>query len=369
MTPERVARWREARRILAIRLDGMGDLLMTTPAFRALKQSAPGRTLTVLTSKSGAEAARLVPEVDAVIEYAAPWMKAPSDGCPGEDLACIEQLREERFEAAVIFTLHSQSPLPAALACYLAGIPLRIARCRENPYHLLTDWIREDEVGEPQRHDVRRQLDLCARIGATANDEHLSLSVSEDARASAIQQLQTWGLVSGPWCVLHPGASAASRRYPPESFVAAATDLAFNHGWRFLVTGGPGEQELCEEVAGGIGPAAIIAPAGSLESLAALIETAPLLISNNTGPVHIAAAVGTPVVDLYALTNPQHTPWQVPQRTLSHDVPCKYCYRSVCPEVHNACIRLISPRDVVAAALALTTECPPPGRIGEASYA
>lgn len=369
MTPERIACWREARRILAIRLDGMGDLLMTTPAFRALKQSTPGRTLAVLTSQAGAEAARLVPEVDSVIEYAAPWMKAPIEGCPGEDLACIEQLREERFDAAVIFTLHSQSPLPAALTAYLAGIPLRVARSRENPYHLLTDWITEEELGGPQRHDVRRQLDLCARVGSTTNDEHLSLRISDEARVLAQSRVKDWGLAPGLWSVLHPGASASSRRYPAESFIAAATELASHHGWRFIVTGSAGEKELCDEVVRGIGPSAQFAPTDSLEGLAALVEASPLLISNNTGPVHIAAAVGTPVVDLYALTNPQHTPWQVPHRTLSHDVPCKYCYRSVCPEGHNACLRLISPRDVVEAALALTTESPPPGRIGEPSYA
>jgi ADP-heptose:LPS heptosyltransferase len=84
--------------------------------------------------------------------------------------------------------------------------------------------------------------------------------------------------------------------------------------------------------------------------LATLIRLAPVLIANNTGPVHIAAAVGTPVVDLYALTNPQHTPWLVPHRVLSHDVPCKYCYRSICPEGHHHCLRLIPPAEVVAAA-------------------
>jgi ADP-heptose:LPS heptosyltransferase len=90
-----------------------------------------------------------------------------------------------------------------------------------------------------------------------------------------------------------------------------------------------------------------------LAGMAALVERAPLLISNNTGPVHVAAAVGTPVVDLYALTNPQHTPWSVPHRVLFHDVPCRYCYKSVCPEAHHNCLRLVPPAAVVDAALAL----------------
>src|SRR5207302_7487370 len=90
--------------------------------------------------------------------------------------------------------------------------------------------------------------------------------------------------------------------------------------------------------------------------LGALIALAPLLISNNTGPVHVAAAVGTPVVDLYALTNPQHTPWAVPSRVLSYDVPCKYCYKSVCPEGHHDCLRRVTPDAVVEAACELLRE-------------
>jgi ADP-heptose:LPS heptosyltransferase len=84
-----------------------------------------------------------------------------------------------------------------------------------------------------------------------------------------------------------------------------------------------------------------------------LIARATLLISNNTGPVHVAAAVGTPVVDLYALTNPQHTPWGVRHRVLNHDVPCKYCYKSICPEGHHHCLRLVRPEQVVGAAIEL----------------
>jgi ADP-heptose:LPS heptosyltransferase len=87
-----------------------------------------------------------------------------------------------------------------------------------------------------------------------------------------------------------------------------------------------------------------------------VIQQAPLLIANNTGPVHIAAAVGTPVVDLYALTNPQHTPWQVPSRVLSHDVECKFCYRSVCPQGHHHCLDLVEPQAVVQASLELLEE-------------
>jgi ADP-heptose:LPS heptosyltransferase len=89
---------------------------------------------------------------------------------------------------------------------------------------------------------------------------------------------------------------------------------------------------------------------------AALLARTRLLISNNTGAVHVAAALGTPVVDLYALTNPQHTPWRVPHRVLFQDVPCKYCYKSICPQGHHNCLRLLRPEAVIQATQALLDE-------------
>src|SRR5256885_16700168 len=100
-------------------------------------------------------------------------------------------------------------------------------------------------------------------------------------------------------------------------------------------------------------PSCSVAGSLDLAELAALLARSDLLVANNTGPVHVAAAVGTPVVDLYALTNPQHTPWGVPRRVLNHDVPCRWCYKSVCPEGHHDCLRLVSPHAIVQAALEL----------------
>jgi hypothetical protein len=96
----------------------------------------------------------------------------------------------------------------------------------------------------------------------------------------------------------------------------------------------------------------------------AMLERAALLIANNTGPVHIAAALGTPVVDLYALTNPQHTPWGVRKAVLFEDVPCRFCYKSVCPMGHHKCLSLVAPEAVAAAAeQLLRTDAAPAGHL------
>jgi len=153
---------------------------------------------------------------------------------------------------------------------------------------------------------------------------------------------------------LHPGATAPSRRYPPERFAHAARQLAIDHGARILLTGNGAEVELAATIAQAIGPAACnLAGQLTLPELAALIESADLLICNNSGPAHIAACVGTPVVDLYAQTNPQHTPWQVSSRVLFEDVPCRNCFKSVCPQSHHRCLQGVDSSRVVDAATEL----------------
>jgi lipopolysaccharide heptosyltransferase II len=355
VTERRVA-WEHARNILCVRLDTIGDVLMTTPAIRALRQQAPGRRITLLTSQAGAAVAPLVPEIDDVVTYAAPWMK--STACDAiDEQAMAAELRARDFDAAVIFTTFTQSALPAAMLCRISGVPLRLAHCRENPYALLTDWVRDPEPDQGIRHEVRRQLDLVRTVGASLDDERLSLRVPESARLRALFWLDYLGIdLDAPWAILHPGATAPSRRYPGESYGRAARSLC-ERGWRIVLTGSGDETELARSIAGAAGPGACsLAGRVDLSELSALIEMAPLLISNNTGPVHIAAAVGTPVVDLYALTNPQHTPWMTPHRVLSHDVPCRNCFASACPRQHNDCLRLIDPEDVMHAALELAAE-------------
>jgi lipopolysaccharide heptosyltransferase II len=348
--------WRRAINVLCVRLDNIGDVLMTSPAIKALKESGNGRTITLLTSHAGAAIARLIPEVDDVVAYDAPWMKATrrTDGT-APDLQLIRLLRTRHFDGAAIFTVYSQSALPAALLCYLTGIPLRLAHARENPYHLLTNWIVETEPHVRIRHEVERQLDLVAEVGARPSSDRLSMHVPWDAVARVRRRLLSLGLPAGRrWLVLHPGATAASRRYPPESFAAVIRTAVLEDGYSVVLTGDPSEAPLAATIATLAGvPIYSLVGTLTIEELAALVNLAPLLVSNNTGPVHMAAALGTPVVDLYALTNPQHTPWRVASRVLFHDVPCRYCYKSACPMGHHRCLRAVPPSDVMAAIRAL----------------
>src|SRR4051812_48609408 len=132
--------WTSCKKVLCIRLDNMGDVIMSGPAFRALKESF-GCSLTLLTSPAGSQITKCVREIDEVISYEAPWVKKDLDDDATACMELIEELIARRFDAAVIFTVYSQSALPSAMIAMMAGIPRRLAYCRENPYGLITDWV------------------------------------------------------------------------------------------------------------------------------------------------------------------------------------------------------------------------------------
>jgi lipopolysaccharide heptosyltransferase II len=347
------AAWEQARTVLCIRLDNMGDVLMCTPAMRAVRESLPERKISLLTSPGGAALAPFVPDIDDVIVYAPPWMKSSAPHDVACDLAMVQSLRERAFDAAIIFTTYSQSPLPAAMLCYLAGIPLRLAHCRENPYQMLTNWVPDPEPEQGVRHEVRRQLDLVRSIGCSTDNEKLSFSVHEDDRTWMQRRLHAHGIgLQRRWVLMHPGASAQSRRYPAAHWSRVMAQLAAEN-IDIVLTGDSSEADLIAAIMQDAGPTAsrVHSLAGQLDlgQLGAAISLASVVVSNNTGPAHMAAALGTPLVDLYALTNPQHTPWQVANRVLFHDVPCRFCYKSVCPQGHNDCLTKVEPAEVVAA--------------------
>lgn len=371
------AQWAAARRILAVRLDNLGDVLLTTPAMHAIRESVPKAKLTLLASPIGAQVGRLNPDLDDVIVYEAPWVdpwqQLPHD--PRGEQEMVATLTERRFDAAVIFTSFRQSSLPAAYLCYLAGIPLRLAASIDGSGSLLTTRHKH-----PERmvHEVERGLNLVAAVGLGTNDRRLVLEVPDGDRERVRQWVSNrdaWpqGTASDgdtpcpcsstPLIVLHPGCSMPARTYPAEQFAEVAGHLVERFGAKVVVTGTEGEQELVERVVEGVRPEVrrhVIPIAGKLPfpDFCALIEAADLTVTNNTGPMHVAAAAGTPVVALFALTNPpeQWHPWQVPHRLLYHDVPCRMCYSRVCPVGHE-CLRLVTPDMVVEAAGALLRTC------------
>jgi lipopolysaccharide heptosyltransferase II len=346
--------WRQARRILCVRPGGLADVLMCTPAMRALRDALPGRSLTLLTSPAGAAAAPFILEVDDTIVHAAPTF--PPELAP----ELVPMLAARRFDAAVVFTSHTESALPAAQLCRLAGIALRLAHCREHPAHLLTHAIPDPEPHIMVRHEVQRQLALVRHAGARveaapAQSFALSFALRAADVASVRARLLRLGISAGrPWLLLHPGAEAASHRYPAGQWARVLALLAERAKLPVVLTGSANETGLAEDIRGAAGSAAhSLAGQLSLGELGAALRLATVALTGNGGPAHIAAAVGTPVVNLYALTHPQHTPWKVRSRVLFEDVPCRFCFNSTCAAGHHTCLAGVAPERVVEAVLEL----------------
>jgi len=315
--------WSGCKNILCIRADNMGDLLMSSPAIAAVKETI-GCKITVLTSSSAAGVARLIPDIDDVIVARLPWVGAGPDCGPGEMQKLIALLKERQFDGCIIFNVYSQQTLATAMLAYLADIPLRLAYCRENPYHLLSEWFPDPEPYFYIDHQVKRDLNLVRLIGADTEDESLRLSINPSVRDELCAKLKAMGIdPARPVIIMHAGVSEEKRRYPEELWIATGKQLlSVIPEVQLLLTGSAGEEGQALEIANGIGERAFaVAGIFSLEEFATLINVAEIIISVNTGTIHLAAALKKPVVVLYAQTNPQHSPWMTEHELLEYSVP------------------------------------------------
>lgn len=344
-------RWQACRKVLVVRLDNLGDVLLATPAIHAVRQFLPDARITLLTSPTGAQVEGLVPDLDDVIAYRAPWMDPDRTLVmdPSREASTIAMLRRRGFDGAIIFTSFHESSLPAAYLCYLAGIPLRHAASIDGPGSLLTSRHRHPD--RPM-HEVERGLDLVGGLGATASADALVLRPTTEDRQLMREFTRSLRRDGRPIVAIHAGSSCPARTYPPDGFVEVARAVQSTFDADLLWTGSRDERELIDRIQGQLAqPGLNVAGQTNLSQLAALISECDLAITGNTGPMHVAAAVKTPIVALFALTNPPYEwrPWGVPHRVLNRPVPCAVCYQRVCPR-HQECLRDVPLTDVTRAA-------------------
>ncbi len=312
------------KNILAIRLDNMGDLLMTTPALRAIKESCPSAKLTLLGSTGGSKIAKFIPEIDDTITFEAPWVKSANiHSDSGETFKLIKLIESRRFDAAIVFTVYSQNPMPAVMIAFLANIHRRIAYSHEKCYQLITDYKDDLEPQEFVIHEVQRQLNLVKILGFETKQTKLSLNVPLSGRRKLVDVLLKLGVnLQKPWVIIHTTATSKKRIYSPKGFAEIGKMFSQKLSYQVLFTGIKGEIEYISKIYQQVGKGSfLLAGKIDLPELINLIYLSPLLISNNSGPVHIASSLGTPVIDLYSRTNPQHIPWQVKNKVLYFDPP------------------------------------------------
>jgi ADP-heptose:LPS heptosyltransferase len=324
------------RTVLVARLDSAGDVLLQGPMVRAI--AAGAERVVFLAGPAGAAAAELLPGVDEVWTWACPWILGDPPPVDPDDVAALaERVRALAPDEAVLSTSFHQSPLPLALVLRTAGVPRLSAISVDYPGSLLDVRHRvDDDLPEPER-----ALSL-----ARAAD--FDLPPGDDGRLAVRRPLPPAAHQPG-YVVLHPGASVPARAWPPQHCAEAVEALA-DAGHRVLVTGGPGERELTAYVAGRRG--VDLGGATTFAEMAALLDGAAAVVVGNTGPAHLAAAVGTPVVSLFAPVVPAErwAPYGVPTVLLGdQSAPCRGTRARDCPVPGHPCLASVSPADVVAA--------------------
>jgi 3-deoxy-D-manno-octulosonic-acid transferase/heptosyltransferase-1 len=341
-----------AERILVIRLGAVGDVVRTLPAVSALRAGLPGARITWLVEPASASVVANQPWVDEVLLFPRPQLvgllRAGRLCALARALrAFVRELRGRRFELVVDF----HAILKSALLARLSGAPVRASYAR--PYAREGAWLlanRRARVTPRRASRFARNAALVRFLGIAAEPAAapLRLSAGASVRVAA-------ALGEGPApVVIHPGTSDSTphKRWTVGGYAQVARALAAASGAPVLVTAGPAadDRALADAIVAEAGGAARRAPpTPSLADLAALFAAARLYVGSDTGPMHVASLVGTPVVQLLGPTDPvENQPWErTPSRSVRVPVACSPCRRGCAAAV---CMRVIRPEQVVAAA-------------------
>ena len=331
-------------RILVVRTDRIGDVLLSTPVLSVLREQHADCRIAMLVSPYAADAVEGHPALDEVIIDE----QSGRHRGPTGFFRLIGDLRGRRFDAVLV--LHPTARL--ALACRLAGIPVRIGT-GYRAYGFLFNRKVYEHRKDARKHEVEYNLAMARALFDGAGEAAPQIHVSEAARRAVEERKRRWRVVPGdPLVLLHPGSGGSARNWPAECFAELAARLS-RGGVRVVVTGSADERDLVERVAGSL-PESVIRVAGELDirELAALLQTSTLCVTNSTGPLHVAAAVGTPAVALFCPIKPC-SPTRWGPYGGDHDVlmpevpPCPRCIETACP--YFDCMERISVDAVFAA--------------------
>jgi lipopolysaccharide heptosyltransferase II len=328
--------------ILVRAVNWLGDAVLTLPAIRQLQHFFPQASLTVLALERVAPVFQHLPEVDHVIPY---LPKPPATGLK-DWLAWLLRLRQQRFDLAVIFP----NSLESALVTRLLGVPHRVGYNTEFRSGLLTQVVQGPEKMAGLHHVYRHQGILRA-FGRVAADGLPELGLTAEELATGSQLLQTHGWQPGQKIVaLSPGAAyGPAKQWFPDRFAAVAASLVEEFGAFVVLLGSAGDREAAGKIAAAMpSPALNLAGRTDLHTAFAVMHRADLLITNDSGLMHVAAALATPLVALFGSTDPFATgPFTPLASVLRHPLPCSPCRQRFCPENHYRCLDLITVAEVL----------------------
>lgn len=315
-------------RILVIATTALGDTLWATPALENIRSSLPDAHLSVLTSPIGLQILKHNPHINTLHLLEQPLSR--------HFLSLWKTLYKEQFDTILLFHASQRLALPLAR---LLGASRIIGTAGINKG---LDALLTHPQPNHAQHEIVRRLKIAEAIGAQPATQTLSIFLQPH------EQLPP--RPPGPWIALHPGSKDSFKRWPAENFIALGRKLKEAFKCEILVTGTQDERALMEEIAKQIPGAHIDEPHRPFRQFAALLNQMNLLISNDTGPVHLACALNRPVVAIYASTDPALCgPHLAPQaHVISRRATCDPCLKRKCRQPF--CFLQIGPNEVFEAA-------------------
>jgi heptosyltransferase I len=325
-------------KILIVRLGALGDVVHTIPAAAALRAALPDARIDWLVESRHRAILDLVPVIDRVVAVEARSIAGWTDA--------VRRAREVPYDIALDFQglMKSAVLARASGARRVAGFSIWHLREKSaRPFYSETDGGGED--GGETVHVIRKNLHLLEVLGIETTRVDFPLAHVPSEALEIVRQ----ALGDAPFALVNPGAAWPNKRWPAERFGEIASFLREVRGLSPLVLWGPGEEALAKSVVDASGGAARVAPATAIRDLVELSRAASLIVSGDTGPLHIAAAVGTPAVSLYGPTDPHRNgPWDANDLTISRFDGCDCHYRRACDR-DDWCLASITVAEVTAA--------------------
>jgi lipopolysaccharide heptosyltransferase I len=321
-------------KLLIVRLGSLGDVIHAVPAAAALRRAYPHAEIDWLVDVRHRDLLDLVPVVDRRIPV--------NTGSAGSLSSALGELRRSRYDVA----LDLQGLLKSAILARLSGA----RRVVGFPADLLRERAARvfytETAGDAAPHVIDRNLSMLKAVGVRMAECEFPM---EDRRPHlAADARSRLGLGGGePFVLLNPGAAWPNKRWPPVYFAEVARELAKRHQLRSLVLWGPGEEPIARAVADASDNTAVVAPGTDIAGLVSLIKAAALMISGDTGPMHIAGASGTPLVGIFGPTDPgRNGPWAEDDLVVSRYRACACRYQRRC-RIPGWCLLDIAPREVM----------------------
>jgi lipopolysaccharide heptosyltransferase I len=327
-------------RILVVRLGSLGDVIHTVPAVAALRRAMPEARIDWLVDAPHQDIAGLVQAIDARIVLEARTLKAW--------LNAAAVLRHRGYDAAVDFQGLFKSAILARVSGARRVLGFSIWHLRERGARAFYTHTAAAEADG--RHVIRKNMALASLLAPTIDPDTEPLEFPLAVHPSGqVEQLKR-ALGGEPYAVLNPGAAWPNKRWPAERFGDVAAFLRARHGLRSVVTWGPGEKMLAESVVARSEGAAIMTPALRLLDIVALLREARLMVSGDTGPTHIAGALGVPIVSPFGPTSAaRNGPWDPRDIVITKFDECQCHYQRRCRVPERWCLGRLPAPEVMAA--------------------